>query len=459
MTNRNILAVALTLVILAGIALPALAQLTSDQEKALRALARDEEMSWPGISDEQAAALYNKEEEFLRLYRKYHLPHGLNADIWWDDYSRNEIVRLEGIGDSACWAGHYMAALAIRYSITKEPELIEEIGKTLDKIDLLTTVTGREGYIARYVGPEDHEGYRAYYSQYGRGEDPERPGLGHWAYRGVAPHEDLIWLGYSSRDTYLGVNFGLATVWVYAPAPEIRAKVKTIAERVGDRLIEDKWYIIDGKGHTTRPTGSFRAQWLATMLATSPEKYAPLQKEYDLMARGLSKKHSVYPKTYGEYFANNLGTIALFAVCILEKDPERKAALNDTFRARYEEMKDHLNAQFCGLYLLATGDKNEAAIATLQGMLVDYPAPPKWVRKVDYRDRDDIEKENDKYAKYAFLAHEMVPGDFIWQRQPGKLYTWDRDVPIELPGLDVILPYWAGRAAGAIPPPETKDAQ
>jgi len=59
---------------------------------------------------------------------------------------------------------------------------------------------------------------------------------------------------------------------------------------------------------------------------------------------------------------------------------------------------------------------------------------------------------SEEYTKYAQLPHERVPTDFMWQRSPCVSHG-SFDLPYELPGIDVFLPYWMGRVAGVIPAP------
>jgi len=53
-------------------------------------------------------------------------------------------------------------------------------------------------------------------------------------------------------------------------------------------------------------------------------------------------------------------------------------------------------------------------------------------------------------AKHALLAHERPQSDFMWQRAPA-LAVGGQETNMEYPGIDVFLPYWAARVAGAIP--------
>ncbi len=424
------------------------------QVAVLRALAQGEPADWPGMTDAQAEALAGKADAQFRNHQQYHLPHGLSVDVFWRDYERTAVGRYDTVGDSAAWAGHYLAALALRYAAHNNPADLDAIREVLDKFAVLTKVTGIEGYIARYAGPADDPGYREYYNVYGRGEDPGRPGLGKKAYRGAAPYENLVWLGDSSRDAYDGFNFGIATVWAHVDDPEVRAKIRDIVSAVAANLKANEFHIVDDKGHRTRPTPWFQLAWLRTIASVCPGTYPDLVAQYrELAPRAIEAGHRVSGITYREYFANNLRFIRMYVLCVLEDEPETKKGLQQVLRGMYEEVADHLNAQFAAIYLAGTGDRNEQAIATLQGQLIAIPGPPRWARQVDYREGGPFElREDTNYVEHALLANEMVPSDFLWQRSP-VLSHGSADAPYEFPGLDLILPYWMGRFAGVIPEP------
>lgn len=434
----------------------AAAPLTADQEQALRAAARGETSDWPGLSAAQSAALFAKVDAYSARYRKVHLPHGQNADIRWNGPDRSEPAVYEGIGDSAAWTGHYLAALAFQYKVTGEARLLTDILGVLDTFDRLTRVTGRPGYIARFAAPADDPAYERYYRVYGRGEDPDRPGLGKSAYRGVDPWAGQVWLGNSSRDTYDGVGLGLAMVWAHVEDPGVRERVRTIVERVVNRLIGDEWRLIDGKGHQTRPTPWWNLAWLRIALSVAPEKFAPLAEDYeDLCGRLVESGARVRDRWTKEYFPNNLMFARILVLCTLEDDPAKRDALRNVLRDMYQgQARDHLNAHFAAVYTAGASDPDDSvARATLQGMLADYPDPPKLSRAVDHRGDAGIETKNDSMTLYALLTRERPPVDFLWQRSPCLIQA-GYDAPVdEFPALDLILPYWIGRSCGAIPAP------
>jgi len=88
----------------------------------------------------------------------------------------------------------------------------------------------------------------------------------------------MVWLGYSSRDVYIGVDLGLATLFRLVPEPRIHARVSALVESIVDRLIEDSWIIVDNDGHKSRwlVTPSMQAAWLRTAPSANPIKYEKL---------------------------------------------------------------------------------------------------------------------------------------------------------------------------------------
>jgi len=385
------------------------------------------------------------------------LPHGQNVDVWWTDDARTGVRMYDGLGDSACWTGHYMGALALRYAVTKDAKTRTDILAALDAFDLLTTISGREGYVARYAGPADDKAYQEYYRPYGRGEDPERPGMGKWAYKGVAPREHFVWLGNSSRDTYDGTSMGLAAVMKHVDDPEAQTRARTLVRRIGKRLIEDNWFVDDGQGHRTRPTITWQMAWMRLMMSADPEQFGHLEKEYGALYDRLMENKDrlrMRNKHQDEYFPANLDFARFFVLCSLENDPDRAKGYRERVQAAYGQVADHLNAHFAAMYLLLTGDKENAnARATLQGMLLDFPEPPNRMHAVDSTKNAGVEMLDARMATNALLARERPQTDFLWQRSP-CIAVGGQETNMEFPGIDVFLPYWAGRLAGAIPEPQ-----
>jgi len=451
--------------------------LSPQQESVLRGIARGESMPWVEITPTQAHRLYDKVEEYTCRYRLNHLPHGLNADVIWRDPERSSVDHYDGLGDGLIWSGHYLASLGLKYSLEPTSDIREEILALLDTIELLMTVSGRSGYLARYTGPGNDPAYKPYYRVYKRGEDPSRPGFGKQAYRGVPPHESLVWLGDSSRDAYDGFLFGVAFVWVYVDDKDIRSKIRRLTTCLAERMLTERFWILDGKSNITNPTPWFRLAFSRLFmtvvsdkfdrsheddlypcawcrLSTAERRYKWISTSYDLRlcvltAFGLCIKD----KHADKYYPANLDFILMASLCALETNSKNLYKLKSLLHSMYKDQaNDHLNAHFAAIYMLVTGDVvDNDARATLQGQLIDFPAD-KWAHAVDLRDDPTIAQHNQDFTEHALLTHERVPRNFLWERSPCLSHGGRTDL-LEYPALDLILPYWMGRVAGAIPAP------
>lgn len=416
--------------------------ISSAQETWLRNMSNGIETYWPELTPPQALALYDKTEAYFDYLKDGHLPYGQVVDVWWDSHDRNSPVMYDTVGDSACWTGHYLAALACRYAATSDPATLQDIDDVLDAFDMLTQITGRSGVIARFGGLTSDPAYQLYYQNYGNG-----------AYTGVAPWQNYTWLGWPSRDTYTGYMFGMAMTWAKVSDATIRSRVQTIVERVTDRLIADSWWIIDGQGHLTNPTPVWELGLMRLALSVNPTKYSGIGYDGQYTLCLLLQPHTD-DKHKSDYFVYNLDFCIMGTLRLLETNADKRDTYTSWLgHAFKDDAKDHLNAEFSAVFQLANNDPYSAcARGTLQGGLYDFPMPPRWLTWVDSGSLYLPWYDTD-HATVALLPRDRPQTDFLWQRSPTLLRGGVNGVSCEYPGLDVILPYWMGRAAGVIPTP------
>ena len=75
--------------------------------------------------------------EISRNIQARHLPFGTILGPVFAGPQSNEIVTYSRCGDSAIWTGHYLAAEAFRFSVTKTPEALAAARKGLRGVQLL----------------------------------------------------------------------------------------------------------------------------------------------------------------------------------------------------------------------------------------------------------------------------------------------------------------------------------
>lgn len=427
------------------------AQLTPAREESLRAMARGETVEWSAPATAEARALRQKAEAHLANLRQHHLPNGLAVGIEWQDEARTAVLAYDGVDEGAGRQGRYLAALALKYAVQPDEETVAELLKVLGTFDLLTTVSGREGYLVRYAAPASDEFYRAIYRTYPRGEDPRAKDLGKEAHKGAGLREHFVWLGDSSPAVYDGAALGLAAALKYVGHPEVQVRTRRVLRRIGKCLIEDEWNLRDARGRRTLTAISWRLTWMRLLMSADPAAYEHLSRDYGaLHAKLLERRDSLLPSDkYSEDYASNVHDFdRYFVLCTLESDPERRGAYRELVRQNYRRAADHLNAYLAAVYLLTTGDVERwAARATLEGMLLDFPKPPYLLHTVDNRENDDVEMLTAGTSKHALLTHERIPAESLWGHPPCQAVGGE-DKNLEFTGLDFILPYWMGRRAG-----------
>ena len=267
-------------------------------------------------------------------------------------------------------------------------------------------------------------------------------------------------------------------------------------------LHKDKWWILSPHvGETARvvptnPVPSFIALWQKIALTVDPERYeAELGPKYKRMlelavktdytlegSTGPDHSQPGVSRYWNPYFGANLGIIQLTALAMLqnEADPDRAAtaavhtALLEYVTAGY----DHLSASFPSHFLAVSSEavRNSAAgkkqADMLQATLLDFATVSKWNRHGDLRNETKLEPhcaikglrcepvpngaaacDEKCMAVHAFPASERVPTDYQWQRSPTSLVSGQADTAHEFSAIDLMLPYWMGRAAGVIPAP------
>src|SRR5688500_7159822 len=89
--------------------------------------------------------------EISRIIQQRHLPFGTVLSPVHASPESAQIVGYSRCGDSAIWTGHYLAAEAFRYAVTRSPEALAAARLALRGIHSLVAVTGQDRLLARCV--------------------------------------------------------------------------------------------------------------------------------------------------------------------------------------------------------------------------------------------------------------------------------------------------------------------
>src|SRR5437588_404186 len=83
-----------------------------------------------------------------------HLPFGTILDPIFASAASDQIAGYTRCGDSAIWTGHYLAAEAFHYQVTRAPEALNNVRNAIAGIKSLADVTGTN-LLARCLVPSN----------------------------------------------------------------------------------------------------------------------------------------------------------------------------------------------------------------------------------------------------------------------------------------------------------------
>src|SRR5215831_18343966 len=148
--------------------------------------------------------------------RARHMPFGTIMDPIFATPDSEQIVGYTHCGDSAIWTGHYLAAEAFRYNVTRSPEALDNVRVALAGIESLLDVTGTN-LISRCLIPMTSP-----YAQMIIKEEAS-----HGVYQNT--QFGFYWIGGTSRDQYSGVFFGLGVAYDLVDALDVRPRITSLS--------------------------------------------------------------------------------------------------------------------------------------------------------------------------------------------------------------------------------------
>ena len=437
--------------------LPSLrAELTDRQTQALEGMARDRYSTrWDLLSTNELAALRKKVELYQAELRTNHLVGGLVVSLRYTDTNRTQVTKYEATEDSGAWTGFYLAGLATRYAVERKPSILGEVREVLSGVERLLNASGRLGYLARFAAPERDPAYKATYATFG-GADPQRPGFGRLAFPGT---NGLVWLGGPSRDNYAGLNLGLALTHRFVRESGIRQRVSNVMDHLLTRLDTDGWRLNDGQGNVEYLDPLLSVALLRTGASTSGRSWGG---RYEQQARLYANQHRTdSPRPLVPAFDDLrpalFAAADLMSLSLLETNKTRQLLyldqLTKLWRSAGPELNPWLAVAYVGAFDLSPNDSSAQAI--LQGVLAQYPAPPRWAWSRAQPTNlvgGLVEANGRTWCKDALPFPRRPVSAFQWA-QAGR--TWmaeDLIEPVVHPGVDLITAYWLARNASFVWP-------
>lgn len=350
------------------------------------------------------------------------------------------VIGYTRCGDSALWTGHYLAAEAFRYNVTRSPEALELVVRALNGIRSLVDVTGTD-LLARCLVPIA--------SPHAAGMMREE--AHHGIYTGSIGQLGYFWVGNTSRDQYSGAFFGLAAAYDLVEDAAVRASVRELTGRLLGFLMRNNWVVAMPDGRISTVFWGRSDQQLSFLQVgrrADPERFERTYKSHAL-AYAWSVMLPISLEVLDDhtsYFKFNLDAINLFNLIRLEDNSLFGRWYTSAYNILRRTTDDHGNAYF-NMIDRALKGPDEARDAQTRILLDEWLHRPLRDPFVDLRGVLPACGEDRACAPIPVL--QRVRTDFLWQRSPFLLYGGGEG-NIETSGIDYILPYWMGRYYGTV---------
>ncbi len=429
-----------------------------------------------------AGPLRLKAQDYDDWHLQWHQPHyGSTVEVSFTDGDRDTVQHYGGTGDSCIWTGTYLVSQAFRYHVTKgTPEGDQAKANAIKSVQALSRhlhVTGRDGFIARYVGPLSEPAYGDM-----AGSCISEPEYYHCIDDGEFAGD--FWKGNTSRDQYTGWFFGMGLAYDLVDDEPMRQIIRDDVAEVLDRLMADGWWIIDVDGIPTtagpNALGSQQMNWaLVGYHITGEERF------FNVFAHWAAEEQQASLRLgnisiinrYMQHYGLNLGHQNMFNLLRLSRP---YCDVNDFLVALFKQQIHYHcdlshNAFFTTIHMAQsfldeTSDYWDEQLDQMLGDMTDFrdapndsyylEPPPAQLDPVsvfltdlqaDYPWLADIMGTAHYQALDAYPVPQQCTTDFLWQRNPWNIDPCGSDNPAHVnPGADYLVAYWMASAYGFI---------
>lgn len=354
--------------------------------------------------------------------------------------------------DSPVFTGIYLASQSYRYAVTKDKKAVDNIREVLKGVDRLFSVNGT-GLMARLVVPKKSD----------LAKKIERRGS---IFKEKILDDGEVWVsmqdGGISRDQYLGVLFGLATIYEHVAHDfdDVEKEVKRLLAYQFDFVIENNWFLPgddNPSGMITfwNPVSDQKYAYLAVNNHVTGGKYkaqlAALRNAVPItwLTAWLNSCNTV-----AKYYKFNLAYLSYYCILHFETDPFIKKHILKAHSIIERVTHNHLNPHFDLLRIDFGSVEKEQLAGSIRASMAEFiqrghrEAPPAPLTDAHYRYRD-IEVDGHKESvpdKPIRPKHRVYADYFQWEKNPWSLAKYPGDnSKKETAGISITWPYWFGR--------------
>lgn len=380
---------------------------------------------------------------------------------------QNEVAKHTYDGDSAIWTGVYVGSQAMRYLVTKEPQALENVKKSMKGTFALMDITGNPKEFARTL--------MVY--------DPNEALKPKW-HRGTGKFSNLIWLEGGNNDMVKGLTHSF--MWASLVVPETDSEI-------WNELREKSLRLIDLEIMEEKPQNAPAALGLAALIhkdAKLKEKYVQSYDRFKVKMSGYSFDTNFYWHGSADWSGINLGTVGAITNIMIA---DRLGEINIRKKLQRRLMDEWVVYSPSQRHLLtlvtygfsythgARSDmfKKESSEAQFKAALeqalwglreIPYPRPafdvdtdhslkPEWcmspIPRIFWKAFKNPMPPMTYFYQglYNYPAYEQDAYDnnFLW-KTAAFMYKDGHDKNVEYSGVDFLYAYWVARYAGILQP-------
>lgn len=415
--------------------------------------------------------LHDKAMFFDKQVRERHIRTGFNATLGWMTNGDVTTGTLENSDNDGLWTAMYVAGEALRYSVTRSEEALQNVRESLDAMERLYTINPmKSGFPSRSF---QRSGYNENDKPWRKADDPE------WD-----------WKSTTSSDEAIGHIFAFGVIAELVDAPEVRSQAIMLIDTLMSHIISNDFYLIDWNGEPTL-WGRWHPDYVngfptevGDRKLNSSNIVGMLQTAYHFTGKEKFKKAAFYLMEEHGYLENLMRPMEQIGMAPEDKDDWAKMlseswnhsddemyycgywglyryAFNDTLKAMYREaILDHWESERPekeGLWNIMTAlvgvehfDLDEAV-----WYLQEYPLDLiDW--SVSNSHRKDIVPVEHNFRRQT-ITEVLPPDELPVRRHNSNRFALDANGGgrSEFSAGDIwLLPYWMGRYLGVIGEPE-----
>ncbi|WP_373511820.1 hypothetical protein, partial [Persicitalea sp.] len=421
----------------------------------------------------KSMTLHDKAMFYDKQVRARHIRNGFNATITRMEKGDLSTGYLGDSDNDGLWTSMYLAGEIFRYSVTKEPEALQNCRESLDAMERLYTINPVAGFPSRSF---ERRGYIDQLS------DPDR-----WQH---SDNPEWDWKATTSSDEAIGHIFAFGAMAELIDDPNLKQRSIALIDTLMSHILDHDLYLIDYDGKPTQwgkwnpayvngfPTNvgdrKLNSSNITAMLQTAyhftrKEKYKT--KALELLQQEGYLENLMRPMAEIGQAPDSAGVLAAnLSEGWNHSDDEMyfvgywglyRYAFNDTLRAKYKEaILDHWQAErpekegAWNIFTALTGTPNFDLPETIW-YLKEYPLDMiNWEVKNSHR--QDI-KIIDPNFRGQTTAEVLPPDERPIRRHNANTFQLDSsgNGTSEHSAGDIwLLPYWMGRWLGVISAPK-----